>query len=105
MKSAFRFRLYPNREQKQRMLSMVEAGRQLWNEALGPQEAALGGEAALHLVPPAMLDTDDGEAGQSTVSRALLASRTRNTPQTRQSIRGIFRVSGAIPEIQGSSRR
>src|SRR5712692_152741 len=34
MKSAFRFRLYPNREQEQRMLSMVEAGRQLWNEAL-----------------------------------------------------------------------
>src|SRR3989442_7458995 len=34
MKSAFRFRLYPNREQERRMLLMVEAGRQLWNEAL-----------------------------------------------------------------------
>src|SRR2546426_12751891 len=34
MKSAFRFRLYPSREQERRMLLMVEAGRQLWNEAL-----------------------------------------------------------------------
>src|SRR2546426_3229038 len=33
-KSAFRFRLYPNRKQEQRMLTMVEAGRQLWNDAL-----------------------------------------------------------------------
>ena len=33
-KSAFRFHLYPNRKQEQRMLTMVEAGRRLWNEAL-----------------------------------------------------------------------
>ncbi len=33
-KSAFRFRLYPNRKQEQRMLTMVEAGRRLWNDAL-----------------------------------------------------------------------
>lgn len=34
MKSAFRFRLYPNRKQERRLLRMIEAGRQLWNEAL-----------------------------------------------------------------------
>src|SRR5438093_5864254 len=33
-KSAFRFRLYPNRKQEQRMLMMLEAGRRLWNDAL-----------------------------------------------------------------------
>src|SRR2546425_10174593 len=33
-KSTFRFRLYPNRKQEQRMLMMVEAGRRLWNDAL-----------------------------------------------------------------------
>src|SRR5712692_3146204 len=33
-RSAFRFRLYPNRKQEQRMLTMVEAGRRLWNDAL-----------------------------------------------------------------------
>src|SRR5437899_4791759 len=33
-KSVFRFRLYPNRKQEQKMLTMVEAGRRLWNEAL-----------------------------------------------------------------------
>jgi len=33
-KSAFRFRLYPNRKQEQRMLTMVDAGRRLWNDAL-----------------------------------------------------------------------
>jgi putative transposase len=34
MKSAFQFRLYPNRKQERRLLRMIEAGRQLWNEAL-----------------------------------------------------------------------
>jgi putative transposase len=34
MKTAFRFRLYPNRKQEQKLLRMIEAGRQLWNEAL-----------------------------------------------------------------------
>ncbi len=34
MKSAFRFRLYPNHKQEQKLLRMVEAGRQLWNDAL-----------------------------------------------------------------------
>ncbi|MDV3277132.1 MAG: transposase [Nitrososphaerales archaeon] len=34
MKSAFRFRLYPNRKQGRKLVRMVEAGRQLWNDAL-----------------------------------------------------------------------
>jgi hypothetical protein len=34
MKSAFRFRLYPNRRQEQKLMMMIEAGRQLWNDAL-----------------------------------------------------------------------
>ncbi len=34
MKVAFRFRLYPNRKQEQKLLRMIEAGRQLWNNAL-----------------------------------------------------------------------
>ncbi|MCS4540389.1 MAG: transposase [Thaumarchaeota archaeon] len=34
MKTAFRFRLYPNRKQERKLLSMIEAGRQLWNVAL-----------------------------------------------------------------------
>ncbi len=34
MKTAFRFRLYPNRKQEQRLLRMIEAGRRLWNDAL-----------------------------------------------------------------------
>ena len=34
MKTAFRFRLYPNRRQERRLLGMVEAGRRLWNDAL-----------------------------------------------------------------------
>jgi len=34
MKSAFPFRLYPNREQERKLLVMVEAGRRLWNDAL-----------------------------------------------------------------------
>ncbi|MDG6900953.1 MAG: transposase [Nitrososphaerota archaeon] len=34
MKSAFRFRLYPNRRQEQGLLRMIEAGRRLWNDAL-----------------------------------------------------------------------
>jgi hypothetical protein len=34
MKTAFRFRLYPDRTQGRRLLSMVEASRRLWNDAL-----------------------------------------------------------------------
>ncbi len=34
MKSAFRFRLYPGHKQERKLLRMVEAGRQLWNDAL-----------------------------------------------------------------------
>ena len=34
MKSAFRFRLYPNRRQALKLSSMIEAGRRLWNDAL-----------------------------------------------------------------------
>jgi putative transposase len=34
MKTAFRFRLYPNRKQERKLLRMVEAGRRLWNSAL-----------------------------------------------------------------------
>ena len=34
MKTAFRFRLYPNSKQERRLLRMVEAGRRLWNDAL-----------------------------------------------------------------------
>src|SRR5712691_2273185 len=37
-KSSFRFRLYPNRKQEQRMLTMVEAGRRLWNDALAQRK-------------------------------------------------------------------
>jgi hypothetical protein len=34
MKSAFRFRLYPDHRQERRLLGMVEAARRLWNDAL-----------------------------------------------------------------------
>ncbi|MDV3278252.1 MAG: transposase [Nitrososphaerales archaeon] len=34
MKSAFRFRLYPNRRQERKLLRMVVAARRLWNDAL-----------------------------------------------------------------------
>jgi putative transposase len=34
MKSAYRFRLYPNRKQEARMLRALEATRKLWNDAL-----------------------------------------------------------------------
>ncbi len=34
MKTAFRFRLYPNHKQELKLLRMIEAGRRLWNEAL-----------------------------------------------------------------------
>jgi putative transposase len=34
LKSAFRFRLYPNRKQEERMLRALEATRRLWNDAL-----------------------------------------------------------------------
>ncbi len=34
MKTALRFRLYPNRKQERRLLRMIEAARQLWNDAL-----------------------------------------------------------------------
>ena len=34
MKTAFRFRLYPNRKQERKLLRMIEAGRRLWNDAL-----------------------------------------------------------------------
>src|SRR5437016_154573 len=34
MRSAFRFRLYPNRKQEARMLRALEAARRLWNDAL-----------------------------------------------------------------------
>ncbi len=34
MKTAFRFRLYPNRKQEKKLRRMIEAGRRLWNEAL-----------------------------------------------------------------------
>jgi putative transposase len=39
MKSAFRFRLYPNRKQEARMLRMVEAGRRLWNDAVADRKS------------------------------------------------------------------
>src|SRR5437867_11253568 len=38
MKTAFRFRLYPNRKQERKLLSMREAGRRLWNDALAHRE-------------------------------------------------------------------
>jgi len=34
MKTTFRFRLYPSHMQERKLLRMVEAGRQLWNDAL-----------------------------------------------------------------------
>src|SRR2546425_4199946 len=34
MKIAFRFRLYPNHKQEERLRRMIEAGRRLWNDAL-----------------------------------------------------------------------
>ena len=34
MKAAFRFRLYPNHKQEQRLLRKIEAGRRLWNDAI-----------------------------------------------------------------------
>src|SRR5437867_11193131 len=34
MKTAFRFRLYPNHKQELRLLRMIETSRRLWNDAL-----------------------------------------------------------------------
>ncbi|MDG6964606.1 MAG: transposase, partial [Nitrososphaerota archaeon] len=34
MKTAFRFRPYPDHRQERRLLGMVEAARRLWNDAL-----------------------------------------------------------------------
>lgn len=34
MKTAFRFRMYQNHKQEQRLLRMIEAGQRLWNDAL-----------------------------------------------------------------------
>src|SRR5438034_6403877 len=34
MKTAFRFRLYPNHKQELRLLRMIESARRLWNDAL-----------------------------------------------------------------------
>src|SRR5271166_6162555 len=34
MKNAYKFRLYPNRKQEQRMLRMIGTARNLWNLAL-----------------------------------------------------------------------
>src|SRR2546427_13031773 len=34
MKTAFRFRLYPNHKQERRLLRMIETSRRLWNDAL-----------------------------------------------------------------------
>src|SRR5258708_4052252 len=38
LKNAFRFRLYPNREQEERMLRALEATRRLWNDALARKQ-------------------------------------------------------------------
>src|SRR5580658_10240126 len=38
MKTAFRFRLYPSHNQERKLLRMVEAGRQLWNDALAHRQ-------------------------------------------------------------------
>ena len=42
MKSAFRFRLYPDHRQERRLLGMVEAGRRLWSHALAKSIADAG---------------------------------------------------------------
>ena len=38
MRRVFRFRLYPTGEQEDRMLSMIETCRRLWNDALWHRE-------------------------------------------------------------------
>ena len=42
MPSAFRFRLYPNSEQEERMLRTMEACRRLWNDALAHRKRRWG---------------------------------------------------------------
>ncbi len=44
MKTAFRFRLYPNHKQEGKLLRMVEAGRQLWNDALAHRKGRWEGK-------------------------------------------------------------
>src|SRR5436853_7242083 len=38
MKTAFRFRLYPNHKQELRLLRMIETSRRLWNDALAHRQ-------------------------------------------------------------------
>ena len=53
MKSAFRFRLYPDRKQSKKMSRMVEAARRLWNHALAKPIADAGWGQPVVRVPPA----------------------------------------------------
>src|SRR2546428_10766367 len=42
MKTAFRFRLYPNHKQERRLLRMIETSRRRWNDALATGRGAGG---------------------------------------------------------------
>ena len=63
VREAFRFRLYPNRRQEQKLLMMIQAGRQLWNDALAHRKRRWEGKQLLHLIQPAVLDSHCRKAG------------------------------------------
>jgi len=65
-----------------------------------PQEEALGGGAALHLVQRAVLDSHRGEAGGPAVGGTLLAGRTGDSQTPRQGLQGVLRAPGGISKVQ-----
>ena len=65
-----------------------------------PQEEALGGGAALHLVQPAVLDSHCREALGPAVGGTLLAGRTGYSQTPRQSLQGVLRAPGGISKVQ-----
>src|SRR5712691_7401650 len=56
-----------------------------------PQDEALGGGAALHLVQPAVLDTHCRGAGGPAVGGTLFADGTGDSQTPRQGLQGVLR--------------
>src|SRR5712692_2465844 len=91
-KSAFRFRLYPNRKQEQRMLTMVDAGRRLWNDALAHRKRRWEEKR--------LSTSYSQQCWILTAERRANPSFRELYSQAGQGIRGVFRAPGDIPEIQ-----
>src|SRR6058998_1635340 len=99
MKTAFRFRLYPNHKQELRLLRMIETSRRLWNDALAHRKRRWE-EERLSTSYSQQCWILTAEALGPAVGGTLLAGRTGYSQTPRQGLQGVLRAPGGISKVQ-----